>query len=251
MHKPKTILITGGAKRVGRVLCMELAHKGHEIVVHFNSAHDEAQSLVQEIRRSGLLAHCIGRDLSKDPSALISSAEGLVGSVDCVINNASLFQYDDVDSFTLESLQSHMQVNFMAPIALQMALMHSKKSRGETGQVIHVLDQKLINPNIDYFSYTLSREALFSSLRFSAMACAPTLRINALLPGHMFPSEGMSESEFKRIQAVAALGKSNSAEDLARAAHYFIEASSVTGQWLAVDGGCHLIPSLRDVAFKG
>lgn len=247
---PKTILVTGGAKRVGRIIATTLAKAGHNIVIHCNQSEKEALSAAEDIKALGVKAWALKANLEDETFNLMERATTVAGQIDGLINSASLFEYDQADSFSYESLKKQCQVNFLAPMRLSMQLYEIAKREKRQALVINVLDQKLINHNVDYFSYTISKEALFSTLRFTAMACAPHLRINALLPGLMLPSGEMTQQEFESAVKVAALGVSNTAEQLAESIQFLIQSEAITGQWFAVDGGCHLVPRKRDVAFK-
>lgn len=246
----KTIIITGGAKRVGRIIATTLAKAGHNIVIHCNQSEKEAINAAEDLRAFGVKAWALRANLENETLDLIEQATKVAGRIDVLINSASLFEYDQADSFSYESLKKQCQVNFFAPMRLSMQLYEVAKRENRQALAINILDQKLINHNIDYFSYTISKQALFSTLRFTAMACAPHLRINSLLPGLMLPSGEMTQQEFESAVKVAALGVSNTAEQLAESIQFLIQSEAITGQWFAVDGGCHLIPRKRDVAFK-
>jgi NAD(P)-dependent dehydrogenase (short-subunit alcohol dehydrogenase family) len=174
-----------------------------------------------------------------------------------IVNNASLFAYDQAASFTPANFEQHLQTNFIAPVELTMALHrhHSQRQSPagqvmERGHVVTLLDQKLENLNTDYLSYTLAKLGSGASIRYLAQCCAPLLRVNAISPGVSLVSGDMTPAEFESAQKIAALGQSSTPQDIAMAVLMLDQAVAVTGQTLLVDGGQHLVPRERDVAFE-
>jgi len=176
----------------------------------------------------------------------------LTGDLHLLVNNASLFEYDNAHSFAPERFEQHLQTNLIAPVELTMALHrhHSQQGGKRSGHVVTLLDQKLENLNVDYLSYTLAKLSSGASIRYLAQCCAPYLRVNAIGPGVTLVSGDMTPDEFERSQKIAALGKSSTPQDIAMAVLMLDEAVAVTGQTLLVDGGQHLVPRQRDVAFE-
>lgn len=159
-------LVTGAAKRLGKHIALTLAHNGWDIAVHYGRAQDEAKQLVQEIQVLGRRACAMQADLN-DPNqvaSLIERCSAEIGLPTCLVNNASMFEYDDAHTFTAATFQAHMQVNAAAPIALATALYKARCERVQQATtpavIINLLDQKLANPNPDFLSYTLSKAAL-------------------------------------------------------------------------------------------
>jgi NAD(P)-dependent dehydrogenase (short-subunit alcohol dehydrogenase family) len=181
--------------------------------------------------------------------ALVPAAVEALGRLDAVVNNASLFEHDTVESFTHAAMERHWKANTAAPVLLAQALHAHLAGRGARGCVVNLLDQKLWNPNPDHLSYTLSKAALESATTLLALALAPRLRVAGVAPGVTLPSGPMDEQQFAAAHAMTPLGRSSTAEDVARAVRFVLESPALTGTTLLVDGGQHLARQARDVLF--
>ncbi len=246
----KIALVTGAAKRIGRAISLALARDGWDVVVHFRHSAVEAEATVRDIGALGRRAVALGCDLSDEAAVreLLPRAHAALGRVSCVVNSASLFDYDDATSFGTAKLDAHMHANLAAPILLARAL-HAATPNGEQAVVINLLDQKLDNLNPDFLSYTVSKAALQTATTMLAQALAPKLRVVGLSPGLTMVSGDMGEQAFGDVHHKTPLGKGSTPEDIAQAACYLARAGAVTGITLVVDGGQHLVPSQRDVMF--
>ncbi len=246
----KTALVTGAAKRLGRAIALGLAKEGWDIVVHYRASATEAQATADEIRQIGRQAITLDCDLSNEQATreLLSRATAVIGPIHCVVNSASLFDYDDASSFSLRLLDQHMHANLAAPILLAQAL-HELTPKGSQSVVINLLDQKLFNPNPDFLSYTLSKAGLHSATVLLAQALAPKVRVVGLAPGLTLVSGDQTEEGFATAHQQTPLGKSSTPDDIVAAACYLANATAVTGTVLVVDGGQHLMPMARDVMF--
>ena len=261
----KAVLVTGAAKRLGREIALQFAHQGWDVAVHYGRSEIEAQETVAKIKDLGRKAQAFQAPLANEAeidtlfSAVLSQFQGL----QCLVNSASLFEYDRAHSntpLTGKSLQEHMQVNLLAPILLAQRMFEEQKKSTKNHEaddedlfvpaVIQLLDQKLINLNPDYLSYTLSKAALMTSVEVLAMDFAPYLRVLGLAPGISLPSGDQTEEGFAKAHQMTPLGKSSTPADVAKAAVFLAESSAITGTTLYVDGGQHLLPSSRDVMFK-
>jgi NAD(P)-dependent dehydrogenase (short-subunit alcohol dehydrogenase family) len=246
----KTALVTGAARRIGRALAFALAQRGWDVVVHYRHSADEARETVAHIEAGGQRAVALHCDLSDEAAvrALIRRACAALGPVSCVVNNASLFEYDSAADFSQASLDAHMHANLMAPILLAQAL-HAATPDGAQAVVVNLLDQKLFNLNPDFLSYTLSKAALHSATTMLAQALAPKVRVVGVAPGITLVSGEQSQANFAQAHAATPLGRSSTPEDIAAAVCFAAEAPAITGTTLLVDGGQHLIPLQRDVMF--
>lgn len=246
----KAALVTGAAKRLGRAIALGLAQDGWDIVVHYRESEADAQSTVSEIIALGRAAIALKCDLSDedDTRRLLQRAIDRLGPVGCVVNSASLFEYDDARSFSHAQLDAHMRCNLAAPLILAQSL-HAATPDGEQAVVINLLDQKLHNLNPDFLSYTLSKSALQTATTLLATALAPKLRVVGLAPGLTMVSGDQTEESFEKAHRQTVLGKSSTPEEIAQAACYLARARGVTGSTLLVDGGQHLTPLNRDVMF--
>jgi NAD(P)-dependent dehydrogenase (short-subunit alcohol dehydrogenase family) len=247
--RQQVALVTGAAKRIGRTIALALARDGWDIAVHYGQSRAEALALVEEISAMGRRALALPCDLANEAGVrqLLSQAARL-GPVGCVVNNASLFQYDAAESFSTASLDLHMHANVAAPILLSQAL-YQATAPDRQAVVVNLLDQKLYNPNPDFLSYTLSKAALLSATTLLAQALAPRVRVVGVAPGITLVSGDQSSADFDQAHRVTPLGKSSTPDDIAAAVCFVAGASAITGTTLLVDGGQHLIPLQRDVMF--
>lgn len=245
--KRGAVLVTGGAKRVGRAFIEALAEDGHPCAVHFNNSSNEADALVDQIVSAGGEACAVGADLS-DPKAaegLIARAAQTLGPITLLVNSASIFEDDRSDTLTADSFNRHMGANLLAPALLSKAF----AAQAPAGSlIVNLLDYKLFNINADYFSYTLSKAGLKAMTEMLARDLAPKVRVCGIAPGLTLPSPYHSEDEFERLHHDNPLGAGPTTEDLVRALRFFRDSKPVSGQIVCVDGGQHFDPRLtRDV----
>jgi len=247
----KTVLITGAAVRIGRCIALTMAQRGWNIAVHFNNSEQQAHELVKEITSSGRRAIGFQCDLAnqEEVKKLVPDIIASLGSLQCIVNNASVFEEDVVANFSHAALEQHMHVNLAAPLLLAQALFEVTPE-GQQACVINLLDQKLFNLNPDFLSYTLSKAALQCATATLAQALAPKIRVVGIAPGTTLTSAYQDADNFKQAHQVAALGQSSTPQDIADAVHYLSCARAVTGTILVVDGGQHLIPLARDVMYS-
>ena len=244
------VLVTGGARRIGRAICLRLAADGHPIVVHYRRSDDEAEGLVDTIRSSGGTALALQSDLSDAASAIsLVQRAGGESALGGIVNNASMFVHDDLDSVDTECWDAHMDVNARSPMLMIRALNQQLDDDGRAC-VVNVLDQKIAEPNPDHLSYTASRYAMLGLTDALARGLAPRIRVNAVAPGHTMPSDDQSEAGFARAQSDTPLGRGPTPEDVADAVSYLMGAEAVTGQVLFVDSGERVLSRARDVLFE-
>ena len=246
----KTALVTGAAKRIGRVIALALAQRGWDVVVHYGSSAREAHAVVAEIEALGQRALALSCNLNDEAAVniLVRRASAQLGPVSCVVNNAALFEHDSAASFSTAALDAHMHTNLVAPVLLAQAL-YDATPDGAQSVVVNLLDQKLFNLNPDFLSYTLSKAALHSATTMLAQALAPKVRVVGIAPGITLVSGEQSEAGFARAHKVTPLGRSSTPDDIAAAVCFVAESPAITGTTLVVDGGQHLIPLQRDVMF--
>ncbi len=246
-----TALVTGGSRRIGRAISLHLAEKGYSVAVHHNSSSEDAEALVSLIRSKGGAACSVRADLSNvnEVATIISEVSEKLGPVTCLVNNASLFELDDIVTFDQNSWNSHMDVNARAPMLLIQKLLE-QLSADDQASIVNILDQKIFNPNPDYLSYTASRYALLGLTDALARGLSPRARVNAIAPGHTLPSLEQTQDGFERAQAESPLGYGPEPSDIADAVGYLMEARAVTGQVLFVDSGERFLARSRDVLFE-
>jgi NAD(P)-dependent dehydrogenase (short-subunit alcohol dehydrogenase family) len=248
----RVALITGAGRRIGRALALGFAAQGWDVGVHYHRSRDEALKVVREIEVLGCRAIALEADLADEAAvaSLVPDLADALGTPNCVINNASVFEEDSATDFRFNLLERLTRVNVGAPLALARALhaitpdaaIEDERLRGV---VINLLDQKLYNLNPDFLSYTLTKAALETATTLLAEALAPKLRVVGLAPGLTLQAFDQSPEAFAREHANTPLRAGSRPSDLVEAALYLAEARAVTGTTLLVDGGEHLQPSLR------
>ena len=248
------VLVTGAARRIGRAISLHLAAHGWDVVLHHRGSPQgqaDAEATAAETRALGASAWLVAADLADeaDCNALVPAAAAAAGSLQGLVNNASLFEYDDPANTSQALMDRHWRSNTAAPVLLARALHAHLKARGAQGCVVNLLDQKLANPNPDYFSYTLSKAALAEATVMLAQALAPVLRVCGVSPGVTLVSGPMDEAEFAAAHRLTPLGRSSTPDDIAGAVRFLLEAPAITGHTLLVDGGQHLLGQPRDVLF--
>jgi hypothetical protein len=248
------VLITGAAQRIGRVIALDLAAHGWDIALHCHRSQAAADATAADCAALGPQAEVFSADLADDAAleALVPAVLLRLGRLDAVVNNASLFEYDDVAGFTTGALLRHARTNTAAPVVLARALHEHLLQRGagpRSGCVVNLLDQKLANPNPDHFSYTLSKAALAEATVMLAQALAPVLRVCGVSPGVTLLSGPMDDGEFAAAHRMTPLQRSSTPDDIAGAVRFLLDAPAITGTNLLVDGGQHLLGQPRDVLF--
>ena len=256
-------LITGGSVRLGREIGLAFARAGWNVACHYNHSEAEAHALCAEVRALGVDALAVQGDLEDEAScqSMFDTTAAITGTtLRCVVNNASLFVPDEGTDFDEAQALAQLKVNLMAPMRLGkwMAALHgaptpsndpASASSVAKPSIIHVLDQKVFNLNPDYFSYTLSKLALERAVSLQAQSLAPTLRVNAVAPGLMYPSGPQSQANFERASHVNLLRQPINPADVAASVVFLAGNASITGTTLRVDNGQHLVPLARDVMF--
>ncbi len=252
-------LITGAAKRLGKCMALALARAGWDIAIHYHHSQTEALETADEVRACGRRALLLQADLlsTEQTESLLPRCITQLGLPRCLINNASLFEFDRSEKLDPVLLSRHMTLNLTAPLLLSRDLFNAYQNTGPAhpalsqtpGIIINLLDQKLANLNPDFFSYTLSKAALDTATQLLARSYAPLLRVVGLAPGITLPSGSQTENDFAKSHVHTPLGHASYPEDIAQAVVYLVSAPAVTGTTLYVDGGQHLQSSPRDVMF--
>jgi NAD(P)-dependent dehydrogenase (short-subunit alcohol dehydrogenase family) len=245
------VIVTGGSKRIGREICIHLSSSGFKVLIHHRDSALEAEETAEIIRSRGGAAAVCQADLSSPSSAtkLVNSAINNFGKISGIVNNASVFLHDEISSLSSESWDNHMNVNAKVPVLLISEMFKSLK-HDERASVVNILDQKLLNPNSDYLSYTASKYVMLGLTDSLSRSLAPQVRINAVSPGHTLASNLQSDEGFARAQSSSPLGFGPSPEDIADAVCYLMNARAVTGQVIYVDSGERFLSRSRDVLFE-
>ncbi len=242
-----SVLVTGGAKRLGAAMSRAFGEAGWHVVIHYNSSGAEAEKLASSLDS----AETVGCDLS-DGNAAVAMIESLAGKLPnwvALINNASIFAPDDVTDLDPDTNRKAMQVNALSPA--RMAQAYLANARSEAGRrVIQITDQKLANPNPDFFSYTMSKHALDATIEMLSMGAAKEEdRIYGLAPGAILASHDQTSEEAEISHRMNLLERRTDAEEIARAAVFLAGGALHTGQTLYVDSGQHLLRQPRDVIY--
>jgi len=246
-----TALVTGAAKRLGRAMALYLAERGYDVAVHYAGSATEAEAVAEDIRRKGRKAVTVQADLTveADMQSLVPRAtEALGAPLEVLINNASIFEYDTLESATRTSWDRHLESNLRAPFVLTQAFSAQAPdaeidAAGEPrarALVINMIDQRVRKLTPEFMTYTLAKAALWTLTQTSAQGLAPHVRVNAIGPGPTLQGARQTADHFARQRAATIMGRGAGSDDIIGALGYFLDAKAVTGQLLCVDGGQHL-----------
>jgi NAD(P)-dependent dehydrogenase (short-subunit alcohol dehydrogenase family) len=247
----KTILVTGGAKRVGRHVAERLAAVGHGLVIHANAGASEAEALAASLRAGGAKAWAVAADLSDlaATDALIARVAKLVGApLSGLVNSASIFDFDTPQGIDSAAFDRAMAINLRAPALLSQHFA-AQADAGADNCIVNILDQKLWNMNPDFFSYTLSKAGLLSDTDMMARSFAPKVRVNAIAPGLLLPSHDQTQAEFEAVASLNPMGRPIALDDVSGAVEFLMTNTSLTGQVIHTDNGQRMFASARDVIF--
>lgn len=242
------VLVTGGAKRIGAVISRRFADAGWHVVIHYS----QAQAAAEELARALPSAEILRCDLA-DSAAALAMMQGLaarLGDWRCLVNNASVFAPDDADALDPTTNNEAMLVNAVIPALMAQVFLAQARSRAGR-RVIQITDQKLANPNPDFFSYTMSKAAADSAAQMLAMATTGQDRVYRIAPGAILPSHDQSEAEAEQSHLLNLLARRTGAEEVAEAALFMAEGPLASGQVLYIDSGQHLLSQPRDVIYLG
>ncbi|MEP2781938.1 MAG: SDR family oxidoreductase [Pseudoruegeria sp.] len=257
----KTALVTGAAKRLGRSMALYLADRGFDVAIHYAGSKDDAEQLASEISEANGVAKTFQADLINEDEiqALFPRVvDAFKGPVTCLVNNASVFEYDNIHTATRNSWDRHLQSNLRAPVVLtQMmaaqGMTATTDQRGEpeaSGLVVNMLDQRVRKLTPEFTSYTIAKMALWAFTQTSARALAPHIRVNAIGPGPTLIGANQSQQHFENQRSATVLKRGSNPKDITAALGYFLDAPSVTGQLICTDGGQHLAWQTPDIQDK-
>ncbi len=234
-------LITGGARRIGRALVVAAADAGFDVAIHVRAVDDEAEAAAAEVRSRRRRAVILTCDLRQEAAsvALVGQAEAELGPVTLLVNSASVFENDGVSDMNRASWDLHMETNLRAPLVLAQVFARRLPADRE-GLIVNILDQRVWRPTPEFFSYSLSKAALWEATRTLAQALAPRIRVNGIGPGPTLQSIHQDPADFAAEARSTLLGRPVPPSEIAGALAYLIDAHSVTGQMIAVDSGQHL-----------
>lgn len=244
-------LVTGAAKRIGRAIAYGLAKAGWDVAIHYHRSTADAESLQKEIRALGRRAITLLADLAQ-----VTEVEGMMqrcveqlGAPTCLVNNASVFHFDEIGSVSSPDWDAMQATNLRAPIILARDFARHLPTNAE-GNIINLLDQKIANLNPDFFSYTVGKAGLAAATHMMAMSLAPRIRVNAVAPGLTLVSGDQTPENFAAAHRMTPLGRAGNPDDIVAAVLFLVRTQSVTGQTIFIDGGQRLMPLDRDVMYK-
>ena len=244
------IIITGAATRMGAAIAKKLSGPNVEIVIHYNKSKLNAEKLKKELKKNKTKVWLIKGDLSKenDLKKIIKFAKSKLKYFDCLINNASLFENDNLKNFTSKSWNNHLDVNLKAPAYLTKEF--AKNIKGKNNNIINIIDQRVFKLTPYFTSYTLSKTGLYTLTKTSAMSFAPNIRVNGIAPGPTIKNKRQSDKHFKKQYLATPLKQQVDVIEICNAVDFFIKNSSITGQVLAIDSGQNLNWQTPDVIGK-
>ena len=244
--RPGAALVTGGARRIGRAIVLALAARGHDVAIHHRDSAPDAEALAKEVRALGRRAAILSADLTDEAEtrALIPAAAEALGPISILVNNASVFEDDRVGGLSRQTWDLHLETNLRAPVVLAEAF---AAQAPDGSAIVNLLDQRVLKPDPRFFSYALSRNALWWATRTLAQALAPRIRVNGVGPGPTLPSIHQTDADFAAEADGTLLQRPGSPEAVAAAVLWLVDAELTTGQMIAVDGGQHLAWRTPDI----
>ncbi len=243
----KKIIITGSATRIGAAIAKTLSGYDIKITLHYNKSLKEVRKLKTELEKKGSEVYLIKADLSKakETKKIIPFAHRSMKGLDCLINNASIFEKDDLTNFNEKSFNKHLDINLKSPAFLTQDF--KKYLKSNRGNIINIIDQRIFKLTPYFFSYTLSKTGLQTLTKTSAMAFAPNIRVNAVAPGPTIKNKRQSEAHFRKQWKSIILKDKVNPKNICETVKYFIDNDNVTGQIISVDGGQSLAWKTPDI----
>ena len=234
-------LVTGAGRRIGAAIARDLAQHGWAVAIHYRGSRRDAEALVSDIEAAGGRAVALSCDLAREAEVetLIPRAVEALGPVTCLVNNASSFEMDKIDTVTRESWDRHIETGLRAPLVLSQAFARQLPD-GVDGNIVNMLDQRVWKLTPYFLSYTVAKTGLWTLTQTLALALAPWIRVNGIGPGPTLPSERQSDEQFRLQQAAVPLKRGPALDEIAATVRYILATPSLTGQMIALDGGEHL-----------
>ena len=243
----KKIVITGGADRIGRSIALELANYDTQIVIHYSKSFLAAKKLKKELENLGSIVHLLKADLNnlKQTQKIIPFAYTKMKGLNCLVNNASIFENDNLSNFSEKSFINHININLKAPAILIRDF--AKKFKGKDGNIVNIIDQRVEKLTPFFFSYTLSKSSLATLTKTAAMKLAPYIRVNGVSPGPTLKNKRQSEKHFKKQWKSTILEKQVDTKNVSSAVKFLINNDNITGQIINVDSGKRLAWQTPDI----
>jgi len=244
--KNKNLLITGGATRIGKEIALHFSKKGWNIAIHYFKSYPEAKKLKKIIEENSVKATLVKADLKniKQVEKIIPFVKKKLGTIDCLVNNAALFEKDDISNFTNKSWNDHLNINLLSPVILTkyFAKQASKKN---VSNIINIIDQRVFRLTPYFMSYTLSKSALYTFTKTMAMRLSPNIKVNGIAPGPTIKSKRQTTKHFNKQAKSTLLKKPVGPEDICDTVEFLIKNNSITGQVITVDSGQNLTWNIK------
>ena len=239
--KNKNLLITGGSTRIGKEIALYFSKKGWNIAIHYFKSSSEAKKLKSIIEKNSVKVVLIKADLKnkKQVEKIIPNAIKKLGNIDCLVNNAALFEKDDILNFTNKSWNDHLNINLLAPTIL-IKYFAKQASKNKLSNIINIIDQRVFKLTPIFMSYTLSKSALYTLTKTMAMRLGPNIKVNGIAPGPTIKSKRQSKTHFNKQARSTLLKKPVGLKDICGTLEFLIINNSITGQVIAVDSGQNL-----------
>jgi len=232
----KTALITGGAKRLGKMISLSLAEEGYNIILHYNSSEEEAIKTKEEIEKLNVFCFLIKKDLKNYSNGLIEEAINYSKEIEILVNNASIFKEEKIEEITENNFFSSIKINSFIPLKLSLEF----KEKIGKGNIINIIDARHKQYDFTHFSYGISKKLLFEITKHLVISFAPYIRVNGIAPGVFLPPEGKDEKYIENILKLVPLKRKGEREEIKKALKFLIENEYLTGQIIYLDGGRHL-----------
>lgn len=238
---PRTALVTGAGRRIGRAIALDLARSGWRVGVHYAASRHEAEAVVAEIRAANGVAAALGADLAdaRDTESLIGSCADAIGAPELLVNSAALFLDDRIQNLDVGQWDRQLAVNLRAPVLLAKVFAAHLPAQRQ-GVIVNIIDQRVWRLTPEFFSYTIAKAGLYAATQTLAQALAPRIRVNAIGPGPVLASIHQTPDAFAGEVAATPLGRATPPEEIAAAVRFILDAPSMTGQMIALDAGQHL-----------
>lgn len=240
-HARPVALVTGAGDRIGAAIAEALAGAGHDVVIHYRSNPQGARAVRDRIRANRGRAAIVRADLAKrgQRAALVEKAAAAFGPLSVLVNNASVFEADSAADLDEALWDAHFAIHAEAPVFLARDFA-AQLPEGIEGNIVNIIDERILHPSPAYFSYVLSKSVLWTATRTLAQSLAPRIRVNAIGPGPVVPHTGQSQADFARSVETLPLKRHADPAQIAQGVLAILGLPSYTGQMLALDGGRHL-----------
>ena len=236
-----TALVTAAGRRIGKAIALDLGRQGYNVAVHFHTSANEANAVAAEIRGMGVKSTVFKADLGNTDAVLdlVPRAARALGAITCLVNNASIFEPDDVATITPASWDAHLDINLRAPTLLARAFADQLPG-GIQGNIVNLIDERVLRPNPQFMSYFASKFGLWGLTQTMAQGFGAKIRVNGIGPGPTLKNSRQTEAQFAKVQSRLLLGYGPTLEDITATLRFILQTPALTGQMIALDSGQHL-----------